>query len=119
MLARFLDGARMEIEAVELRFGKSRSHEHGGDTMSAADVRDATSSRLKFFPDSAQSRDPIADEMRSVYRSEETFGSAKETFAVLFPTHTFAALEGGRDFRLIHIGGGYAVVTSAHVRRAF
>ena len=82
----------MVVKSIDVGLGEGFRHQDGGRAFPAAHVGDLRSAR-EFVLDAIESRNPGADQIRGVARTEELLTSVKHPVLVLAPAHSGAGTE--------------------------
>ena len=116
-LLRPLDRRLVVVEAVDRRFRVCLRHQHGRDPVPATDIRDLRPSP-QLILDALERRDPLADQVGAVPRTEELLGPEKQLRVVLMPAEPFARPEPLGDLLPVLVRGADDVVAAEQVDRA-
>ena len=91
----------MKIKAMNLSTGKMLGNQHGGDTVTTADIG-KTATRSKFFSERGYLRQPARYQIGFVDRLEKARGATEIAGMMLAPGQAFACFEGGTHFGLVY-----------------
>src|SRR5580693_43355 len=82
----------MVVKPEDVGVGEGFGHQDGGSAFPAPNVGHLGTAR-EFVLDAIESRDPRADQIRGIARTEEFLASMKHTLLVLTPAHPGARTE--------------------------
>src|SRR5262249_16506341 len=107
----------MEVVPDELRFRERLSHQHRGDAVPTPDIRNA-STAFKLGYDTIEGRQPFADKMVLVPRTEESRDGTEHAGALVAPRNPATVLKGGLDLFEIGMDRSHPAESPDQIHRA-